>query len=38
MTAPITQAPAAEPAEPALAAKPRRRMFRRNPWGHPWFL
>jgi spermidine/putrescine transport system permease protein len=38
MTAPATQAPAAEPAEPALTAKPRRRMFRRNPWGHPWFL
>ena len=35
MTAPTTQAPAAEP---VLAAKPRRRMFRRNPWGHPWFL
>jgi len=38
MTAPSI--PAAAPAEPVTAApgKARRRIFRRNPWGHPWFL
>jgi len=32
--------PAAAPAEPVAAAsgRARRRIFRRNPWGHPWFL
>ncbi|MGH3153679.1 MAG: hypothetical protein ACRDOB_23515, partial [Streptosporangiaceae bacterium] len=39
MTAPATQAPNPDaPAAPVAAAAPRRRMFRRNPWGHPWFL
>jgi len=38
MTAPSI--PAEAPAGPAAAApvKARRRIFRRNPWGHPWFL
>ena len=35
MTAPITDQPSAAQ---TVTAKPRRRMFRRNPWGHPWFL
>ena len=38
MTAPSI--PAAAPAEPVTGApgKARRGIFRRNPWGHPWFL
>ena len=38
MTAPSI--PGAAPAEPIAAApgKARRSIFRRNPWGHPWFL
>ena len=35
MTAPTTAQPSAAP---TVTAKPRRRRFRRNPWGHPWFL
>jgi spermidine/putrescine transport system permease protein len=35
MTAPTTQTPAAPP---VAAAQPRRRILRRNQWGHPWFL
>ena len=39
MSAPAIPAetPAAEPVT-AAPAQPRRRLFRRNPWGHPWFL
>jgi spermidine/putrescine transport system permease protein len=39
MSAPAIPAetPAAEPVT-AVTAQPRRRLFRRNPWGHPWFL
>jgi spermidine/putrescine transport system permease protein len=39
MTAPAIPAetPAAEPVA-AAPVQPRRRMFRRNPWGHAWFL
>jgi spermidine/putrescine transport system permease protein len=37
MTAPSI--PAAAPVEPVAApVKARRSIFRRNPWGHPWFL
>jgi len=41
MTAPSVPAktPAAQPAATTAAAVPaRRKIFRRNPWGHPWFL
>ena len=40
MTAPAVPAesPAAPATGPAAAAKPRRRILRRNPWGHAWFL
>jgi spermidine/putrescine transport system permease protein len=39
MTAPVIPAetPAARPVA-AAPAQPRRRILRRNPWGHPWFL
>ena len=39
MSAPAIPAetPAAEPVA-AAPAQARRRLFRRNPWGHPWFL
>jgi spermidine/putrescine transport system permease protein len=33
------QPPAQPPLHPAaVTAPPRRRLLRRNPWGHPWFL
>jgi spermidine/putrescine transport system permease protein len=33
------QTPAQPPVPPAaVTAPPRRRLLRRNPWGHPWFL
>jgi spermidine/putrescine transport system permease protein len=33
------QTPAQPPTQPtAVTAPPRRRLLRRNPWGHPWFL
>jgi spermidine/putrescine transport system permease protein len=33
------QPPAQPPVQPAaVTAPPRRRLLRRNPWGHPWFL
>ena len=35
MTTVTKETPAAQP---VAAAKPRRRILRRNPWGHPWFL
>jgi spermidine/putrescine transport system permease protein len=39
MTAPALPAESPAPAAPtAAAAKPRRRILRRNPWGHAWFL
>jgi spermidine/putrescine transport system permease protein len=37
MTAPTLETPAAEPIA-AAPARARRRILRRNPWGHPWFL
>jgi spermidine/putrescine transport system permease protein len=36
MTAITKETPAAQPV--TTATKPRRRILRRNPWGHPWFL
>jgi len=37
MTAPSVSAET-PPAQAVTAAQPRRRILRRNPWGHPWFL
>ena len=36
MTAPTTRTQAVQPV--AEAPRPRRRIFRRNPWRHPWFM